>query len=298
MDLSWDWLRPVMRVPYVPTLGPVHPDALSAELISEVFGVAGTVRFLPHDPDHRWSAMKDESVMLKDVEHGPERTVIPTISTWGRGMVKVHYFGRAEAPVEELRQLARTLAAREDIDRARVVWCETGQTAPRPSVTVSRMQLKTFRPGQDAAVDGVEDLRRLPDQVRARFAVFAEQLAADGFAFLWRRFEADALAGPILTIASGDRVIGAIGPMETMKDPVGKLRLLPLHFGVLPQLRGRGHGRHLWRAAMNWGEINGADYQLLLTEPGGAADSLCRSEGLDTLGYVHTADANATDTAT
>jgi GNAT superfamily N-acetyltransferase len=291
MDLSWDWLRPVMRVPYVPTLGPVHPDALTPGLIADVFALAGTARFLPYDPDHRWAAIKDERVMLSDVEHGPERTLIPTISTWGRGVVKVHYFGHDDAPVEQLLQLASRLAAREDVERARAVWCTPDRPRPQSGVAVTRIQLKTFRPGEDEAVEGVEDLRRLPAQVRARFAVFAEQMAASGFAFLWRRFQADALGGPILTVASGDRVVGAIGPMETMKDSTGAVRLLPQYFGVLPEHRGQGHGRRLWRAAMNWGQGNGADYQLLQTELGGAADTLCQAEGLDTLGFVHTATA-------
>ncbi|MGH3697285.1 MAG: hypothetical protein ACRDRX_25425 [Pseudonocardiaceae bacterium] len=32
MRFQWDWLRRALCVPYVPTLGPVHPAALSAEL--------------------------------------------------------------------------------------------------------------------------------------------------------------------------------------------------------------------------------------------------------------------------
>ncbi|MEY9844913.1 GNAT family N-acetyltransferase [Streptacidiphilus sp. MAP5-3] len=306
MDLSWDLLRPVMRVPYVPTLGPIHPDALGPDLLADVLAVAGTGRFLPYDKDHRWSGVKDERIMPQDVEHGPDRTVIPTISPWGRGMVKVHYFGTDPAPVAELLQFARKLAAREDVDRARAIWfrpdrpdqpeqVDRPDQADRPErqsgVAVTRVQLKTFRPGENEPVDGVEDLRHLPEQVRARFAVFAEQMAADGFAFLWRRFQADAQTGPVLTIVSGGRIVGAIGPMETMKDPAGRVRLLPQYFGVLPEQRGHGHGRRLWRAAMHWGQSSGADYQLLLTRLGGASDALCQAEGLDTLGFVHTASA-------
>ncbi|MBF9069014.1 GNAT family N-acetyltransferase [Streptacidiphilus fuscans] len=297
MDLSWDLLRPVMRVPYVPTLGPIHPDALGPDLLADVLAVAGTGRFLPHDTDQRWSALKDESVMPHDVEQDPERTVIPTISTWGRGVVTVHHFGADPAPVGELLELARKLAAREDVDRARAIWFqpERPEQEQEPEqlsgVAVTRVQLKTFRPGENEPVDGVEDLRRLPEQVRARFAVFAEHMAADGFAFLWRQFQADALTGPILTIVSGDRVVGAIGPMETMKDPAGHVRLLPQYFGVLPEQRGNGYGRRLWRAAMHWGQSSGAEYQLLLTELGSASDTLCQAEGLDTLGFVHTARA-------
>ncbi|SEL47903.1 hypothetical protein [Streptacidiphilus jiangxiensis] len=294
MDLSWDRLRPVMRVPYVPTLGPVHADALTPELIADVFAVAGTGRFLPHDLNQRWSGSKDESVVREAVEQGPGRTVIPTLSTLGRGAVKVHYYGAAgdDVPVDELLQLARRLASRADVDRAYVVWCDPDQARPQADATVARLHLKTFRPGEDdPAVEGVDDLRQLPEQVRARFPVFAEQTAADGMAFLWRRFQSDALGGPILTVASGERVVGAIGPLETMKDPAGAVRLLPPHLGVLPDQRGLGHDRALWRAAMHWGQTTGADYQLLLTDLGSPSDTLYQAEGLQTLGYVHTLTA-------
>lgn len=42
----------------------------------------------------------------------------------------------------------------------------------------------------------------------------------------------------------------------------------------------------LWRAATHWGQVNGAAYQLLQTEIGGASDRLCRAEGLTSLGFT------------
>jgi GNAT superfamily N-acetyltransferase len=60
--------------------------------------------------------------------------------------------------------------------------------------------------------------------------------------------------------------------MEIMPDPAGGARLLPQYFGVLPEYRGLGLGRSLWRAAMDWGQHHQAAYQLLQTEVGGASD--------------------------
>lgn len=94
--------------------------------------------------------------------------------------------------------------------------------------------------------------------------------------------------GPVLTTATDDRISGAIGTMETMPDHLGRLRLLPQYFAVLPDYRGFGLGRALWRAAMHWGTTHAAAYQLLQTETGGASDGLCRSEGLADLGHVVT----------
>ncbi|MFE0190916.1 hypothetical protein [Streptomyces sp. NPDC058989] len=78
--------------------------------------------------------------------------------------------------------------------------------------------------------------------------------------------------------------------MEITADSVGASRLLPQYFGVLPDHRGHGHDRALWRAAMAWGAAQGANYQILQTELGGASGHLCQAEGLGlrTLGFVCT----------
>jgi GNAT superfamily N-acetyltransferase len=74
--------------------------------------------------------------------------------------------------------------------------------------------------------------------------------------------------------------------MEIRPDAIGRPQLMPQYFGVLPEHRGRGLGRALWRSAMRWGHDHGAAYQLLQTEVGGASDTLCRTEGLQSLGFV------------
>lgn len=43
----------VSPVPYVPTLGPMHPAAITPGLWNQVVDVSGTGRFLPHDKDAR-----------------------------------------------------------------------------------------------------------------------------------------------------------------------------------------------------------------------------------------------------
>jgi hypothetical protein len=60
MGIRWDWLHPVMTAPYVPTLGPAHPAAVTAGLFADVIEIAGTGRFLAYDKDRRWAGRKDE----------------------------------------------------------------------------------------------------------------------------------------------------------------------------------------------------------------------------------------------
>ncbi|MER5641847.1 GNAT family N-acetyltransferase [Kitasatospora sp. NPDC002227] len=292
MELEWDWLSPVLTVPYVPALGPIHPGALSTDLFADVLGVAGTGRFLPHDKDQRWSAEKDETVLTSAVVHRPGLTLIPTLTRRGRGCVKLHHYGTEAPDLPDLLDTAAKLAADHGAQSARVVWFQPGATALVPAGTAcTRIQLKQFTHDEPPQTT-VRNLREHPPTVVATFADFASQMTADGFVFLWDRFQDDQLGGPLLTLTTDERVVGAIGPMEIMKDSAGADRLLPQYFGVLPDQRGHGHGRTLWRAAMHWGRANGAAYQLLQTELGGASDRLCQAEGLDSLGFVLTTNAD------
>ncbi|MGW6902580.1 GNAT family N-acetyltransferase [Streptomyces sp. NPDC054919] len=291
MRFHWGWIEPVMPVPYVPTLGPVHPDAPVPDLFAAVVETAGTGRFLPYDKDRRWSDAKTERVLTDAIEHDQRQTLIPTLAERGAGTVKVHVYGAAPDSLSAGADLARKLVSAHGAAKARVVWF-LGPNQPEAYAdgVGTRVQLKDFSTGPGKAPAApVQKYQQLPEEVRADFAAFAEQMTADGFAFLYEQMKAGTV-GPVLTVLHDDHLVGAIGPMETMTDPSGAARLLPQYFGVLPQHRGHGHGRALWRAAMHWGHRHGAAYQLLQTEAGGASDRLCTAEGLTSLGFVNQTD--------
>ncbi|MEU6590568.1 GNAT family N-acetyltransferase [Streptomyces sp. NPDC046881] len=286
MRFSWDLIAPVMPVPYVPTLGPVRQDDPLPDLFEAVVETAGTDRFLPYDKDQRWFERKTEHVMADAIEHDRHLTLIPTLAERAGGVVKVHVYGSAPDSLSAGSDLARKLAAVHGARQARVVWF-LGPDQPEAYArgVGTRVQLKEFTggPGEAPGVQVVEyDQLDEPE----RFGVFADLMAADGFAFLHEQM-VDRAVGPVLCVLDEGAVAGAIGPMETMTDAVGRERLLPQYFGVLPQYRGVGYGRALWRAAMRWGQEHGADYQLLQTEVGGASDRLCTAEGLTSLGFVN-----------
>lgn len=290
MLLNWDWVRPVMPVPFVPTLGPVHPSSPLPELLDAVAGVADSGEFLPYDKDRRWSRTKAERLLAGSVRHDERSTLLPTLSHQGRGAVKVHVYGAEPDVLADATALARKLADAHEVGAARVVWF-LGPDEPEQSAGAvgTRIQLKAFTgpgPETSAAAD-VRPYDEQPESVRATFAGFAEDMKAEGLAFLHEQMRAGAV-GPVLTVVRSGQVAGAIGPMETMTDEAGRIRLLPQYFAVLPECRGRGYGRALWRAAMSWGRASGAAYQLLQTEVGGASDRLCQGEGLASLGFVCT----------
>jgi GNAT superfamily N-acetyltransferase len=233
-------------------------------------------------------AEKDEHVLVGAITHRPGLTVIPTLTRLGSGTVKLYHYGSGAPNLSDLLDQAAKLRAEHGVGGARVIWFEPADAVPPAGADCVRLQLKTFGATEHPGT-AVHQLQDLPAAVTATFAEFASQLAADGFAFLWDRFQAGALDGPILTVVADGVVAGAIGPMEIMKDSGGNPRLLPQYFGVLPRYRGHGFGRRLWRGAMHWGQRNRAAYQLLQTELDGSSDNLCRSEGLDNLGCVLTA---------
>jgi hypothetical protein len=63
---------------------------------------------------------------------------------------------------------------------------------------------------------------------------------------------------------------------------------MPVATGIPPHCD-HGHGRALRWTAMGWGTRHGAVYKVLQAAAGSPAERLYASEGLRTLGYLHTA---------
>ena len=99
--------------------------------------------------------------------------------------------------------------------------------------------MRTFGPAQpDAGSEapaGVVPLDEVPEAVHGTFSVFAEKLAADGFAFLDSRIRSSG-TGPVFTCQRDAAVVGAIGPMEIMPDSREAAQLLPQYFDSAPML--------------------------------------------------------------
>ncbi|WP_097886605.1 GNAT family N-acetyltransferase [Streptomyces sp. st140] len=282
MFFRWDWLRPQLTAPIVPTLGPIHPDALSVGIFEDILRAADTGDFLPYDKDQRWGGEKDEKVLRENVVHQPDHTLIPTLNRRGRGTVKVFAYGSSDSAMGEAAELATKLASTHAVASARIVR-PLGPEITHPRGT--RIHLKDLTTSPCPAPDGpVHPIAAWPTAVQNTFAPFAETMAADGLAFLHTQVQAGR-CGPVLATAIEGRIVGAIGPMEVRADAIGRPQLMPQYFAVLPETRGQGLGRILWRAAMHWGQTHGAAYQLLQTEVGGPSDRLCRSEGLASLGF-------------
>jgi GNAT superfamily N-acetyltransferase len=295
MRLRADWLSRVLDVPYVPILGPAHPDQFTAEMFIDVFadvvaaGRAGTA--LPFDKDRRWSPRKTDTVLVDEIVHRPDCTIIPTLSRRGSGMVRTFCYGGA-VDLGVLRAATRRYCTAYGAAGGRVVWFDPAGAA---DVDHTRMLLKEFahdegpdvRPGGPAT----SELDDCVPEVAATFGTFAHVMSDHGFKFLQQRRGAGHVDGPVLVCQNDGSIVGAIGPLTIMPDRTGARMLLPQYFGVLPEQRGAGYGRALWRAAQSWGARHHADYQLLQARAGHASEQLFLSEGLRSLGFTATVPA-------
>lgn len=282
MRLRWDWLEPAMHTPYVPTLGPVAPGALTIEMFHDIMAVSGTGRFLLYDKDRRWSDRKDEQVLTDQITHSPTLTVIPTLNTRGIGLIKIHHYSADPPDLPRLTASGRALCSRYGAIQHRITWCQ--QT---PSGARTRLMLKTFTSRDHCGSGPSTELSACP--YAATFPAFAQQARQDGFMFLHQRMKAGHDDGPILVTVEDNRIVGALGPLSTLPDRTGVRFQPPQYFAVHPAYRGRGHGRALWRASMAWGHANGAAYKILQAALGSPAEQLYLSECLQTLGFICTA---------
>jgi GNAT superfamily N-acetyltransferase len=292
MRFQPDWLRRVLQVPVVPTLGPVHPDTLQPELFDEVIAAARTGEMLPFDKERRWSPAKSEIVLVEEIVHRPDLTIIPTLSRRGTGMIRTYIYSTATPDTMSARTATRRLCASHGAATGRVLWFTA--EPPQTDVTGTRVLLKMLTNDHTLASAEAITIRELDacaPPVQDTFARLADEVPATGFGFLYRRWRAGRVDGPILTAVEDCAVRGAIGPLAVQPDRDGSPMLLPQYFAVAPGHRGRGHGRALWRAATAWGIRHGARYQILQAATGRPSEQLFCSEGLTTLGFTCTVPA-------
>ncbi|RBQ20218.1 GNAT family N-acetyltransferase [Spongiactinospora rosea] len=269
-----------MHAPFVPTLGPMPPETVGAALFDAVLGVALTGGFLPFDKDRRWTATKDERVLVGDVVHTAAETIVPAMSTRGGGLVKVYYYSASAPDLPALARLGQRLARSHNARAGnRVVWF-----SDRPDGARGRVMVKRFSCADERPVHSVQPLTECP--AAGTFGAFADEIGPEGFQFLYQRMKTGHQDGPTLVTVADDRVVGAVGPLSTVAGPDGRAIQQPAYFAVHPAYRELGHGRSLWRASMAWGRARDAKVKVLQALRGSAAEGLYVSEGLETHGYV------------
>ncbi|MFC3456092.1 hypothetical protein [Amycolatopsis speibonae] len=101
------WLRRVLHLPYVPTLGPVHPDTFEPEVFDEVLSAAAAGVMLAFDKESRWSATESETVLTDEIVHRPDLTIIPALSRRGKAVIKTYVYSQGRPDIVMLREATR-----------------------------------------------------------------------------------------------------------------------------------------------------------------------------------------------
>ena len=279
MRFREDWLADVIHVPYVPTLGPVHPQADLLELFEAIVSVAGTGKFLPYDKDRRWFEVKSEQVITGEIIHEQGLTIIPALDA-RHGVLKVYHYAQESPDLDEVGEKVGKWRATYDASSARLTWVQKDPDGAR-----TRLMLKAYTHADQRPRD--PRVTELDANTAARtFPSFARDLAAEGFGFLCERVMAGTGDGPVLVSVDEDRIVGAVGPLSVMTDAAGRRFVPPQYFAVHPAYRRRGHGRALWDAAMAWGSAIGAEYKVLQAQAGAPAEQFYHAQGLSTLGFT------------
>ncbi|WP_198345806.1 N-acetyltransferase [Nocardiopsis gilva] len=210
-------------VPYVPTLGPVHPDAITP-------ACGGSRRQQRHRPvpparpGRPLGGAKDGQILTGHIEAASGRVMVPTLLGRGHGLLTAHHYGPLD--VDQALEDAGKLAADQGAAEARIFWLAR---EPHPEAgRCRRILLKTFRDVEPPPEPGrVLTLHTASAGVRGTWPGFAAAMAHTGFAALGDRMRAGGTDEPVLVTVAEGRIVGAIGPMATLPDPLGRLRLLP-----------------------------------------------------------------------
>lgn len=281
MEFRENWLAAVVRVPYVPTLGAVHPRAATAATFNAVLSVAGTGMFLPCDKDARWFAVKDEEVLAGEVIHEPELTVIPALSTrGGRRTLTVYWYGQEPPAIDQVAGQAARWRAACGADTARVTWFQD-----HPQGARARLMFKAYSPADQRPRDlRVSELRE--SAAASTWPAFVGEMAAEGLGFLQDRLSAGTVTGPVLVSVEDGRIVGVAGPQNVMTDAIGQPFAPPQYFVVHPGFRRQGHGQALWQAAMAWGQARGTAFKVIECSVSRPAEQFYLSQGLAGIGYL------------
>lgn len=272
-------LLSLITVPYLPLLGPAHPDCLDEALVADIFRAGATNGLLPYDKDRRWFTKKPAMILFDAIYRNPLGMIIPVIA---HDMQRIRLLCYGEIPTDALDN------------------CTESIRKPYPDYQMTALSFAvTAESGEDAAIIFLKrftgsDVQPEDPTVKwidagnaSDLASLSEESENSGFGFLSTEYGARQL-GPTFVICDQGQVVAAVGPIDTLLDSAGQSYCLPPYVGVASKYRGQGLGTRVWKAAMSNAATDGATYLMLQAEAGQAAESFYVRQGLMKLGAVIT----------
>lgn len=282
MNIDVKLLLKHMQAPYVPTLGVVHPLTL-ALAIDGALSVAQTDHFLPYDKDRRWYPTKNEHILLDSIYQDNAQTIIPTLTGGIHSLLKYHCYSSEKHNAEILQNLQSTLSKMIPEASTQIL-----QFSREPDLKYSSLVF----------LAEIDDIKIIPPtnisllgDLPALVGQSLENLANNdpdnsGFSFIGERINYGFDDGDILVSVENNVIIGAIGPLKTMQDAIGRSTIFPPYFGVLKSARNKGIGTSLWNAALSWAKDRGTEYIILQAEHRSPAEYFYHKMGLKELGGI------------
>jgi len=269
-----------MRVPFVPTIGAVHPSALAAS-VAGVLSHFDENNFLPYDKGRRWYTERREIVLIKYIYQDKWQTIIPTFMKTENRCIKYYCysFSDSTAPPDLLRAQIRDLhpKAEEKI----LKFSKDSKNADSVVFLAEVKKLKSIPQGE------IYSLASLPGFVQTTLSLLAKDAIDNGgFEFVWERYKSGIDDGEILVSLLDGRISGAVGPLKIMEDALGQKTRFPVYFGVKKECRRQGIGSVLWNAALDWANRMDLQYIVLQAQSHSPAEAFYHDQGLINLGGV------------
>jgi len=256
-------------VPHMPMLGPVHPDEISEQLVSNIVRASQTGTLLPYDKQTRWASEPTEKLIDDGIELvGDEGLVMKTKTNSGK--TRAYVYGTLDT---------NSLSADELV----VCSLELLDLPDSPQVTV--LMMDNF--SSDTFAGEATFAHTLSPDVLATIVDVGDDSTHPAFDKLLHDGVLNDPERPTIVVTTNGAVAGAIGPHSVLPDSRGTRRLLPCYFGVNPALQRGGVGGTLWNMSRTWAKRQGAKYTVLQAVHQSPAQHFYESMGLATLGYVH-----------
>ncbi len=270
-------LQKLITTPYVPLLGPVHPDLIDEQLLANVFLAGDADELLPFDKDRRWYISKPAIILSDHIYRSVTGMIVPVLS---KGLERVKLLCYGEADQDDFNSCVEGVRSLHPMCQITIVSFAPVAT---PVDNASILFLKRF--SEIDSRSGNATVEQISVTEAGSLASLADDAENSGFGFLARQYGEREL-GPTFVIRDNGLVVAAVGPIDTMPDSAGQLLCLPPYVGVASNYRGRGLGSLVWRAAMSYASVKGATYLLLQSEAGQASEYFYESQGLVGLGAV------------
>jgi ribosomal protein S18 acetylase RimI-like enzyme len=284
-DIAKSWSKYLLNNEtfYLPVLGPIHISPKNIEkLLYAVLKNSTSIKFLRYDKNKRWFSKKQESIILSYIKFNDKEIFIPVVDSY-KNVCKIFFYSNNFPDDNTMRKAKSIYNILKSKYKVKGFYFYSHQ---KPKIETKfilhNIYLKNIRSKNLAKLDErIKYYNKLPKEIKKTFYKLGKDTELNNFYFLWKYFILkNKKISPIVCAVLKNGIVGAIGPLDIIKDAEGTLFLLPPHFGVLEKSRKQGIGEKLWQEAMHFAFLKGARYTLVQNTPSSSAAKFYEKQGL------------------